>query len=358
MDEILRVKVKDRPVRTFAEAEPMPPLDHSDALADSAELFRETFERANIGMAHVSLDGSFLRANRSLCRLLGRDQAELACIRFQDITHPDDLDTDMHLLREVLAGIRETYTMEKRYIRPDGTIIWADLSVSLLRDAQGHPINFISVVNDIHARKQAQELVQLVLSEANHRVKNLLSVVSAIVTSSARGADSAQELEAAISGRLRAMAASHDLLTGKSENGGQLTQLVRRQLEIFTDLAVARIKIEGPDIQLTPAATHAFGMVLHELSTNACKYGALSNETGSVLISWWIDPSAQTLHFDWHESGGPPVRTPQRQGFGSLALQRMLSGSLGGRSSYLLAKPGARFEAVVPAEGVVTLCPN
>lgn len=320
----------------------------SEATRSTEEQFRQTFEHANVGLAHVSLDGRFIRANTCLCRLLHRSEAELRTLSFQDITHPDDLASDLDLLHEVLDGQRETYTMEKRYIRPGGGVVWADLSVSLLRDHQGQPLHFISIIADSHARKMAQQQVELVLSEANHRVKNLLSVVSAIVRSSSRSARSVGELEEAISARLAGIAASHDLLMGKSVTGGRLAELIHRQLEVFTDCAIERVALSGPPVQLTPAAIHAFGMVLHELATNACKYGSLSNDGGRVEVAWNIDPASDSLHFTWIEHDGPTVRETGRQGFGTRALLRMLSGSLGGTATHTLAPEGARFEATVP----------
>lgn len=328
--------------------------DTQAALAESEERFRRTFEHANVGVAHVSLAGHFIRVNRCVCTLLGRDEAALSSLTFQDITHPDDLGTDLDLLGAVLSGERASYTMEKRYIRPDGEVIWADLSVSLLRDAEGRPLQFISVISDIQARKTAQEQLQLVLAEGNHRVKNLLSVVTAIVNSSARSARTVRDLGSAIGLRLQGIAASHDLLTGKAADGGDLEQLVRRQLEIFTDCEVERVATNGPPLHLVPTAVHAFGMVLHELATNACKYGALAGETGRVFISWQVDAAAEALRFEWLELEGPPVSPPQHQGFGTKTLLRMLSASLGGSATHELAPEGARFTAVVPLAAVVS----
>lgn len=319
-----------------------------EALAQSEERFRRTFEHANVGVAHVALDGSFIRVNDWLCNLLGRDEATLTALSFQDITHPEDLETDLDLVRQVLAGERASYTLEKRYLRPDGETVWADLSVSLLRDRAGVPLNFVSVVTDSRERKMAQDQLQLVLAEANHRVKNLLTVVSAIVTNSARTADTVQDLGRAISLRLQGIAASHDLLMGKSDVGGDLAQLILRQLDIFTDCAVERVTLVGPPVSLSPQAVHAFGMVLHELATNACKYGALSGEAGQVEVRWSHNAANDALVFTWQEIGGPPVQQLQTRGFGTVALRRMLAGVLGGTATHELPPEGARFSAIVP----------
>ncbi|MEL0252109.1 MAG: PAS domain S-box protein, partial [Novosphingobium sp.] len=231
-----------------------------EALAASEEQYRGTFEHANVGVAHVSVDGRFLRANGYLCKLLGRSEAELQALTFQDITHPEDLGSDLDLLLQLMDGKIPSYTLEKRYVRPDGTLIWTDLNVALIRNDEGLPLHFVTVITDIQQRRQAQELVKLVLDEANHRVKNLLSVVGAIVKTSARSAGSVKQFEEAVSLRLKGIAASHDLLMGKSIDGGDLTQLIRRQLEIFTDCSIERVIMAGPPVELCPRAVHAFGM--------------------------------------------------------------------------------------------------
>lgn len=318
------------------------------------DVFRDTFDHASVGLAHVSLDGRFVRVNDYLCRLLGRPRDEVLAVSFQEITHPEDLENDLQLLHELLAGARASYSMEKRYIRPDGEVVWAELNVSLMRDAAGQPLQFISVVLDIAARRQAQDQLQLVMGEMDHRVKNLLAVVHAIVRSSARNSPSAPALEAAIIGRLHGIGASHDLLVGKSVGRGDLAELVDRQMAMFTDQATGRVESAGPPVELTQRAVQAFGMVLHELATNACKYGSLSNESGRVCIAWSIGQSAagETLHFRWSEHGGPPVTPPTRRGFGSSAVLRMLSGAIGGKAHYTFDPDGARFEAEVPLAGL------
>lgn len=131
-------------------------------LEESEKLFRETFSHAAIGLAHVSLEGSWLRVNNALCELLGYSCDELRKLTFQDITHPDDLDADLQLLKRTLSGEINTYTMEKRYIRKDGTTVSAQLTVSLVRDSQGKPDYFVSAVADISALKQAMSTIKTI----------------------------------------------------------------------------------------------------------------------------------------------------------------------------------------------------
>ena len=129
-------------------------------LHESEDRFRATFEQAAVGIAHVGLDGRFLRVNRKLCDILGYTPAELMGISFQEITAPADLDADLDNVRKMLANAITTYGMEKRYIRKDGSLIWANLTVSLTRDANGQPKYFISVVEEISHRKRTEEALQ------------------------------------------------------------------------------------------------------------------------------------------------------------------------------------------------------
>ena len=121
---------------------------------------RATFEQAAVGIAHVGLDGRWLRVNDRLCAIVGYSREELLRITFQDVTHPDDLEADLEFVRQVLSGELKTYSMEKRYVRRDGSIVWINLTVSLVRGAEGEPRHFISVVEDITERKRAEEALR------------------------------------------------------------------------------------------------------------------------------------------------------------------------------------------------------
>lgn len=161
-------------------------------------------------------------------------------------------------------------------------------------------------------------------------------------------------LEKIVSSKIIGIAASHDLLMGKYQTGAQLDKLILRQLDVFTNVASNRVLLDGEPLELNPKAVHAFGMVLHELATNACKHGALSNEAGRVRIAWAMDEAAQTLAFSWEEEDGPPVVDSGHKGFGTRTLERMLGGGLGGTARHSLLPEGARFEACLPAAEILT----
>jgi len=149
-------------------------------LRDSTERLRATFEQAAVGIAHVALDGRWLRVNEKLCAIVGYGYEELLASRFQDITHPDDLDADLAYVQRLIAGEISTYTMEKRYIRKDGEVIWINLTASMVREADGTPRYAISVVEDISARKRteqalrdSEESVRLLAAELAQRVSDV-----------------------------------------------------------------------------------------------------------------------------------------------------------------------------------------
>lgn len=143
------------------------------AAPDYEALFRLTFEHAAIGIAHVAPDGRWIRVNQKLCDLLGYSPQELDFLSFQDVTHADDLDADLELVGRVLAGTLPSYQMEKRYVRKDGEVVWANLTVSLVRNPAGEPDFFISVVEDIQARKTAEETIRFNRAELQVIFDNL-----------------------------------------------------------------------------------------------------------------------------------------------------------------------------------------
>jgi PAS domain S-box-containing protein len=145
-----------------------------DTLRASEERFRATFENAAVGIAHVSVDGRWLRVNDKLCEIVGYAREQLLGMTFQDITHPEDLDTDLELVRQVLSGERLTYSLDKRYFRANGSIVWVRLTVSLLRKPDGTPAHFISVIEDITTRKRAEEA----LLEADQRKDEFLALLA------------------------------------------------------------------------------------------------------------------------------------------------------------------------------------
>ena len=313
------------------------------ALAESEARFRATFEQAAVGIAHVGFDGRWIRANRRLCDILGYSQEQLASLTFQAITHPDDLDADLGFVRQLLAGEISSYVMEKRYLRQDGSWLWAELTVAIARDAEGEPEHFISVVQDISDRKLADERLRLLTQEVDHRANNLLSVVQGLTALTLSDADAA--LRDVLIGRLAALGHAHKLISESRWSGADLHRLLEEELRPFGLCEHGRITLQGPPCSLSPAQAQGMGMALHELATNAAKYGALSVPEGGVSVHWTCDGE---LELQWTEHGGPEVAAPARRGLGSRILERALAAPLDGSVEFDWAKTGLRCRLRLP----------
>lgn len=321
------------------------------ALADREDEFRLTFECAAVGIAHVGLDGRFLMVNEALSSLLGYSRQEFARLTFQDITVPEDLAEDLRQVDRLLSGEAARYEMEKRYVRADGTIVWACLAVALKRGGDGAPLYFISVISDISQRKDAEEKLDLAMREMNHRAKNSFTVIQSLIGLTRRSAATVDEFAKALEERITGLSISHDLLMESPRDVASLEALVRRQLRAFVAEDDTRVNIWGPGLELGPESTRTLGLALHELATNACKYGALSTPAGRLDIRWrCVDlSSADTpIVVEWREQGGPPVQAPGRSGFGTRVMRDMVAHSLGAEVVIDFMPAGLVWTATAP----------
>jgi PAS domain S-box-containing protein len=321
------------------------------ALADSEARFRATFENAAVGVALVSTEGSILRANNSFARMLGYSVEELTTRTFQDLTYPDDLANNLSELNRALVGEAESYCIEKRYIRKDGGIVWASLTVGCVRKMDGGVDYFVSVIQDITERKRVEEQQRTLLAELDHRVKNALATVSAVVSHTRQGSRSLADFVASLDGRIRSMATTHELLSSHRWHGLSLMELVRRELAPYATRD--NTEISGPGILLKPQAGQAVAMVLHELATNAAKYGALSTKKGRVSIRWDRQPNGHPrshLVFEWQEIGGPPVVSLGKSSYGTSTIRDLIPYEFGGTVDLVLAPEGVRCRLEIPAD--------
>jgi PAS domain S-box-containing protein len=448
-----------------------------DLLRESEATFRAMFDVSSVGKIEVEPgSGRFLRANAAMCRFVGYSEAELLARSVYDITYPGDLELDHELCRHLDAG-ESDFDVEKRYVRKDGTAVWARTTVNVIRDALGQPLRHMAVIQDINARKRAeedlkaskdrlqlalnaaqlgswqydprlrlfsgdaraQEIVDLAVNEApveeimkrvhpddvdkvlaaieasldpvdpkrsattefrlrradgeirwaetlgladfegagperrvvsfggtiqditerkereekeqllmreiNHRAKNMLSVVDAIAHQTAT--KNPEDFVERFSERIQALSANQDLLVRNEWNGVEIEDLVRAQLAHFADLIGSRIAMHGPKLRLNPAAAQAIGLALHELSTNAGKYGALSTDAGRVDVSWGTD--RDTLTISWTEREGPPVSAPKRRGFGTIVMETMAARSVDGKVDLSYPPSGLIWRLTCPA---------
>jgi PAS domain S-box-containing protein len=447
------------------------------ALAASEAGYRAIFENAAVGIVHLGADMKWLRVNDALCRILGYSHDEFMTLSLEEISHPDDLMLELAEKELMLVGQKDSYEMDKRFVRKDGATVWGRLTVGCVRKNDGALDYFVGVVEDITWRKQAEEelrkseerfrssllhsplpiilyddqeqvlavstswleasgysreelrsveewtarayrerqdqmlermrriistepealageqvihtkdgrerhwsfvtsalgsqsdgrrlfitvaqdvterkvheeQVNLLTREVNHRAKNMLSVVQAIVRQTVAYAP--EDFVDRFTERIRALAANLDLLVRNEWRGVDVADLVRAQLAHFADLVGSRIALHGPQLRLTAAAAQAIGLALHELATNAGKYGALSADAGRVDVDWRLD--GDTFAIRWTERDGPPVSPPQRQGFGSTVISSMAKLSVGGDVEHDYAPQGVRWRLSCPAANVL-----
>ena len=192
-----------------------------------------------------------------------------------------------------------------------------------MKDAAGKVIGASKIARDISEKKQAQARQELLTREIQHRTKNLFAVVLAVVSRSFAGKYTVKDAETAVVSRLRSLGQTHVMLIDKEWQGADLAEIVRTEMSPYG----SRVQIEGPSLMLTAKAAQNFALALHELATNAAKYGALSNTTGRVHIAWSKHASDGSKHFifRWQEQGGPPVWAPTEKGFGSAVLEQVMA---------------------------------
>ncbi len=462
-----------------------------EALRASEERFAGIFEQTSVGVVQCALDGTFLLVNKRFCEIAGRTAEELMRIRVQNITHPDEQeDIIEHLARVRVDG--KPYVIEKRYLRPDGSSVWTNSNVALMRSDDGKPKQLIAVVRDVTDRKiaesilrekeadlrlvldsatdgiycvdtdgvtsmcnmaflnmlgfkreqdavgrklhdvihhthpdgsyypkenspiyqtaknggsahvedelfyrldgtgfpveywvsaivrdgklqgavcnfiditerrRAQEHQTLLVRELNHRIKNLFAITNGMISLSARSATTPKEYAANIRGRLNALATAHELIHptagGDADviaESANLEVLLRKILSPYigaqTDSQNVRLHIAGPSVPLGVQTVTSFALILHELATNAAKYGALSVEEGRLHVTWTCAENA--LVMKWAESGGPALDGPPKsEGFGTTLSNHSVRGQFGGALSHKWDLEGLSVELTVPME--------
>ena len=308
--------------------------DRKRADADSQRLAL-IVESSQDAIISKDLDGIITSWNRGAERLFGYT-AEEAIGKPVTILIPEDrLNEEPQILGRIRRGEAvDHYDTIRRH--KDGRLIDISLTVSPLTDADGRIIGASKIARDITDRKRAQQQQRLLVQEMQHRIKNTLATIQAIATQTLN--QHAKERDAFIA-RLHALGSAHDLLTSKTWERASLRAIVARVLQPFQEELNERIIIDGPaDLWLDSTKSVAVAMALHELATNAVKYGALSNGDGRVRIAW-CQHEPNRMKLVWQESGGPDVSPPKLKGFGSHLIERVFAGQLG-KSGLLFSPQG------------------
>jgi PAS domain S-box-containing protein len=455
-----------------------------DVTRTSEARFRATFDCAAVGIAHVAIDGRWLRVNEALCRILGYRLDELLTKSVHDVTCLDDRAADLAQVERIRERKVDSYEAEERYMREDGKLIWGRKTVGCVRKGDGSIDHLVIVIEDISGRKQAEkelreneerfrsslldcplpitlfddreqilavsrswleqsgysreelrrledwtirayrersgerleqirqiiviistkpearsseqlirtkdgrqrlwnfvasplasqsdgrrlficiaqdvtdqraheEQIHLLMREINHRSKNMLSLVQAVARQTAAGEP--KDFIERFTDRIQALAANQDLLVRNEWQGVEVDDLVRVQLAHFADLVGTRITVHGPPVRLNAAAAQAIGLTLHELSTNAGKYGALSVDIGCVDVSWRHE--GDLFAMSWTECRGPPVSQPNRRGFGSTVIDLMVKQTVNGEVRLDYVPSGVVWNMICPAANALERSP-
>lgn len=322
------------------------------ALVEERLLFNR--EAGRIGSWTLDLATMSLVASQGCKVNFGRDpgsaftyEAWIAAI------HPEDRERMLGAVAAAIAG-RTDYDIEYRIAYPGGEAHWIQSRGHASYRPDGTPEGIAGISLDITDRKRIEDHRDLLAKELAHRVKNTLATVQSIIRHTLRTSASLKEAEATLDARIVALAGAHDVLIRDTWEGATLGEVVAVALRPFGSEQAGRFTCDGPTVHLTSRVALAFAMALHELATNAVKYGALSTDSGSVLLRWDILDGVGTdrLRFRWQETGGPTVTSPTRTGFGSRMIERALAVETGGTAEIEYDPSGILFTAMAPLHGI------
>jgi PAS domain S-box-containing protein len=319
-------------------------------LRNSEERFRAMSELAPVMMWLGDQNGKCLHLNRMLRQFWGISAAGLDGFDWRDSMHPDDAPEIGRRMFEAL-NTRSEVRIQGRYRNTDGEYRILQTDARPRFSEAGEFLGLVGVNIDVTDRERAEAQRDLLLAELSHRVKNMLAVVQAVAHQTFKSAKSTEEAREAFDGRLRALAGAQDLLTRGTRDRASIKEIAVESLQ-GRSMDASRLYVEGPEIQLASRQAMSLAMALHELCTNATKYGAFSNESGSVELRWKI--YGDKVHVLWRELGGPPVTKPSRRGFGSVMIERALS-DVGGKAEMAFVPSGLVCELDIPIVEAETL---
>lgn len=319
-------------------------------LVQAESRLRFALEAARLGSWSIDLATERMTVTDGCKENWGRALAEP--FDYSDIksaVHPDDRARRDEALRVALEDTGD-YDVEYRIHTPAGEERWLAVRGQVFRRADGTPLLLVGVSQNITDRKRDEEHRSMLAHELSHRVKNMLATLQAIVGQTLRSASSLEGAAETLAGRIQAMDAANNLLVNDHWESAAMAELVDRALAPFHTDDGYRIRASGPDIHVPQKIAVGLALALHELGTNAAKYGALSTPDGYVSISWRVEDGAKPdrLSFTWEEAGGPVVVTPTRTGFGSKLIQKVLAAEIRGTAHIDYRPAGVVFTAKAP----------
>jgi PAS domain S-box-containing protein len=311
---------------------------------ETAQFLASIIEHSDDATLTKDVSGIITSWNQGAERLFGYLAEEAIGKPVSILIPPDRQSEEPEILRRIRRGERiDHYETVRR--RKDGSLIDISLTVSPLKDAHGRITGASKIARDITERKRSEAQIAILAREAEHRAKNVLASVQATVHLSQ--SDTPDGLKQAIEGRIQALANAHTLFVRSRWTGAELRSLVTQELSPYCQDDKARARIRGPDLLLEPSTAQAVAMVLHELATNAAKYGALSMPSGRVQVEWSAAADGR-LVLRWTDKDGPPVEPPTRQGFGTRVIKQLVEGQLRGEVRFNWQREGLACEIALP----------
>ncbi|MGA7165230.1 MAG: response regulator [Pseudolabrys sp.] len=360
--EVLRAKVKVF-VELFRKTRQLEQLnkglearvaERTAALASSTLQLRQSERMRSLALAAGQMGswewnvarGSIVW-DQGQCEIFGVDPSTFVPTleSIQPLINPEDFELLDRSFRKI-TKTTNTFQTEFRVLRPNGDVRWCTGTAAASFDEMGRPIWLSGVTSDITERKRAEERQILLAEEVDHRARNVVAVVQSIMRLTR--ADSIDDNIGALDGRIGALSNAHRLLAGSRWEGADLTRLVEEEFAPYRASGNERVKSRGPNVLLPPATAQTIALALHELATNAAKYGALSVDPGYVELTWQTEPGK--LELVWTESGGPQIGPPDRRGYGSRAIVAGIERQLGGLVNFDWQASGLRCTLCVPHE--------
>lgn len=309
----------------------------------------------------LDIDGRLISMNEVAIPIFGNAGFAHAVGRpWSDVWHlPESRDAVLGALEEARGGRTCRFQAALDTGGNADALLWWDIVVAPMNGDDGRPERLLAVSRDITELKQTENRQTVLMHEMAHRVKNTLAMVQAVATQTLRNAHSLDEAGEALGARLLALAQAHDVLMQGAWSSADMRGLVDTAIALHSDGEPGRFVVSGPDVTLGPRPGLTLALILHELGTNAAKYGALSKSEGHVEIRWDIETveGEERLCFRWEEIGGPAVEPPTRVGFGSRLIERSLVHSFGGSAKLDFPKAGVVLTMQAPAANVVVAVP-
>ncbi|WP_226626401.1 sensor histidine kinase [Alloyangia pacifica] len=326
-------------------------VDGSDGRIGDAEILGAVFNDAPVGIGIWDHDLKFVKINPLLAEMNGLDpEVHIGKTPKQLLPEVHDIDGVTNLLQDVLnsgAAKRDVEISGFTPAKPSEIRYWKEHFFPI--KSAGQVTGLAAIVEDVTEARKAQETIDALLHELNHRSKNLVSLILAICRQTARSRP--EEFLPVFQKRLESMSAAQDLLVRRSWQDISLDALVRSQLPHFAELIGDRIVLDGASDVVVPAtAVQSLALAIHELTTNAVKYGALSKDEGKLAIAWEVIEDGGHLQVTWRERGGPIVSPPSRKGFGSTLTGAMLQSTLGAETEVDYAREGLTWRVTFPVQ--------